>query len=118
MAAERPTAVVDLVALRRACRPLLTNYDRFLAEGTVDLSQVDAALADIRRLPPLGGRLGRALAVLAAGASSCPRDTVAAFELLRSIPALRDIEHRSPRTSGRPGRFRPRVEAPPLPGFE
>ena len=109
--------VVDLLALRRACAPLVRQFDRFHANGSLDLDELDAALVAIRRLPPVGGRLGRALGVLAAGAARSPHETVAAFELVRNTPALRAIVRRpSPSSSSKPAR-QPRVAAPRLPGI-
>jgi hypothetical protein len=79
------TCVVDLPLLRRACGPLIGCYERFLSEGSVDLHDLDKALASLRVLPPLEGRLGRAVALVASGGAGAPTEqTLAALELLRT----------------------------------
>ncbi len=107
--------VVELAALRRACSPLVRQFDRFHAGGSPDVHELDAALAAIRALPPLGGRLGRALAVLAAGAAASTQETVAAFEVVRTTRALRCDEAPPARTGPRPSHDR--VAMPRLPGM-
>jgi hypothetical protein len=82
--------VVDLPLLRRACGPLIGCYERFLSESSVDLHDVDDALASLRVLPPLEGRLGRAVALVTSGGAGAPTEqTLAALELLRSTTGLR-----------------------------
>jgi hypothetical protein len=82
--------VVDLPLLRRACGPLIGCYERFLSEGSVDLHDLDHALASLRVLPPLEGRLGRAVALVTSGGAGAPTEqTLAALELLRTTTGLR-----------------------------
>ena len=84
------TCVVDLTALRRACGPLIACYEHFLAAGSLDVHDLDDALASLRVLPAFDGRLGRAVALVIAGGAGAPReDTVAALELLRTTTGLR-----------------------------
>jgi hypothetical protein len=109
--------IVDLVALRRACAPLACQFERFHAGGSLDVHELDAALAAVRALPPLAGRLGRALAVLAAGAAASPEETVAAFEVVRTTRALRCNEAQPAGTGSRPRAGRYRVATPRLPGM-
>jgi hypothetical protein len=74
--------VVDLALLRGACGPLIGCYERFLSEGSVALHDLDDALASLRVLPPLGGRLGRAVALVTSGGAGAPTEqTLAALEL-------------------------------------
>lgn len=77
------TCVVDLPLLRRACGPLIGCYERFLCEGSVDLHDLDDALASLRVLPLLEGRLGRAVALVTSGGAGAPTaQTLAALEPL------------------------------------
>ena len=79
----------DLTALRRACAPVISWYEGFLAERRLDLHELDGALAALRRLPPVGGRLGRAWDTLAAGgAGASTEEVLVCFEVLRCIPGL------------------------------
>ncbi len=81
---------VDLNILRRSCAPLIAWYERFLAEGRVEIGDLDEALVALRSLPPMGGRLGRAVALLLnSGADASAKETVAALELLRTTTGLR-----------------------------
>ncbi len=83
------TCVVDLPLLRRACGPLIGCYERFLSEGSVDLHDLDDALASLRVLPLLEGRLGRVALVTSGGAGAPTEQTLAALELLRTTMGLR-----------------------------
>jgi hypothetical protein len=100
--------VVDLPLLRRACGPVIGCYERFLSEGSVDLHDLDKALASLRVLPPLEGRLGRAVALVASGGAGAPTEqTLAALELLRTTTGLRSSPEAalsSSQTANRPGR--------------
>ncbi len=116
-AAPAQPQVVDLFALRRACAPLVRQFDRFHAEGTLDLDELDAALVAIRRLPPMGGRLGRALGILAAGAASSPQQTLAAFHLVRNTPSLRARVRQPAQPRTRQRARRAKEAAPRLPGI-
>ena len=81
---------VDLVALRAAVAPVRDCYEAFLAGHPLDLPRLDRALAGLRALPPVGGRLGRALAVVAVGGhDATTEETVAALDLLRASAGLR-----------------------------
>lgn len=113
MAARQQGQVVDLAVVRAACAPLLGWYERFLSEGRVDIRELDGALADMRALAPVGGRLGQAIAVLANNAGCRSTEQVlAALELLRQMPGLRAA------TPGcRVGPCR-RPLPPRLPGFD
>jgi len=105
--------VVDLVMVRIACGPLLYWYERFLSGDRPAIRELDQALAAIRGLAPVGGRVGRAIALLAG--NDVRRDTeqvVAALELLVQMPALR-----TPRSASPVGR-RQQPAAPHLPGLD
>lgn len=80
--------VVDLRILASGCAPFLKWYDGFLADpddaGTREgLRELDYALKLLRVLPPCGGRLGRAVALV--GSGTAPID---AIETLRSTQPL------------------------------
>ncbi len=115
---------VDLAALRRAAAPVVAWYEQFLAGEPMPLAELDHALVELRALLPIGGRLGRALAVVATGGrDATTEETVAAFEFLRHSAGLRHIPPPPP-TAARPGaapsrrrRGRPWTQ-PPLPGIE
>ena len=86
-----PADVVDLDALRAACGPVVVLYRRFLDGGGVelDVGELDQALASMRRLPPLSGRMGRALALVASGgAGASTEEVIAALDLLSAAPGL------------------------------
>jgi hypothetical protein len=113
--------VVDLALLRRACDPLIGCYERFLSEGPVDLHDLDDALASLRVLPPLEGRLGRAVALVSSGgAGASTEQTLAALELLRTTTGLRPAPEVA--LSPAPTTNRPAREAGPtqlsLPGMD
>jgi hypothetical protein len=115
------TCVVDLALLRRACGPLIGCYERFLSEGSVDLHDLDDALASLRVLPPLEGRLGRAVALVTSGGAGVPTEqTLAALELLRTTTGLRpspEAAQTPSQTANRPGR-NSRSTQLSLPGVE
>jgi hypothetical protein len=48
--------------------PLIGCYERFWSEGSLDLHDLDDALASLRVLPPLEERLGRAIALVSSEA--------------------------------------------------
>jgi hypothetical protein len=86
-----PADVVDLEALRAACGPVVALYRRFLDGGGVelDMGELDEALASMRRLPPMKGRMGKALALVASGgAQASTEEVIAALELLSAAPGL------------------------------
>ncbi len=116
------TSVVDLAVLRRACDPLIRCYERFLTQGRLEVHELDAALVPLRDLPQLGGRLGRAVALLVVGGAGEPTEaTLAALELLRTISGLRPAVS-APIAAGRSAPAAASTSAasgrkPPLPGL-
>jgi len=95
---------VDLAALRAAAAPVVAWYEQLLAGVPMPVADLDVALAGIRALPPVSGRLGRALALVATGGREGTSDeTLAAFELLRGSAGLR---------------WAPPAPAPPPPGAD
>lgn len=117
-----PATPFDLCGLRRACAPVISWYERFLAERRLDLHELDEALTDLRRLPPVGGRIGRAVAtIVSGGAGASIEEVLVAFEMLRGATGLR-----SQPPAGRSSRAIPRrarggwavVEQQALPGLE
>ncbi|MFP5375335.1 MAG: hypothetical protein ACLGIO_00940 [Acidimicrobiia bacterium] len=124
-----PQAPIDLAELRRAAAPVVAWYEGFLAGQPMPLADLDRALVDLRALPPVGGRLGRALAMVGrAGRDATTEETIAALELLRHTAGLRHVPappepHTAPvpsPTAKAPKRRRgPRQwSQPPLPGIE
>ena len=114
-----PSEPVDLLALRAACSPVIDCYERFLLEGHLDVHELDDALAPLRRLPAIAGRLGRAITLVASGGGAfSTEETIEALELLRSTTGLR-TPPRPPDPGGRPAQAsrRPRQRPPRLPGF-
>lgn len=83
---------IDIAAIGDACRPLLACYEAICdgTESEATLLQLDAAVRRIKALPPLPGRVGRAIRTLATGGrDDGPTATILALECLRSMPALR-----------------------------
>lgn len=123
-----PEAPIDLAALRRAAAPVVAWYEQLLAGQPMPLAELDRALVELRELPPVGGRLGRALAMVGrAGRDATTEETIAALELLRHTAGLRHVRvppahDRSPGVGGvarSPRRRGPRPwSQPPLPGIE
>ncbi len=92
MASHPDSAPVDLDALRRAAGPVIAWYERFLAGEPMPLAALDRALGGLRSLPPVSGRLGRAMALVATGGrQSTTEETIAALELLRRSTGLRHL---------------------------
>jgi hypothetical protein len=92
MAEDSDDPPVDLTALRRAAAPVIAWYERFLAGDPMPLASLDAALGGLRGLPPIGGRLGKALALVAAGGrQATTEETIAALERLRHHTGLRHV---------------------------
>lgn len=88
--ATASTSLVDLDMLRWAATPSSDCYECLLAEGRIEVPELDDALVPLRRLPQLSGRLGRATAMLVAGGAGEPTEaTLAAFELLQTTSGLR-----------------------------
>jgi hypothetical protein len=117
------TCVIDLSALRRACGPIIACYERFLADGSLDVDDLDDALASLRVLPALEGRLGRAVTLVVSGGAGAPsEETVAALELLRTTTGLRPAPV-APVPPGPPTNKPARKNGrgptqPPLPGLD
>ena len=90
MANDRDNPPVDLDALRRAAGPVIAWYEEFLAGEPMPLASLDRALGGLRALPPVSGRLGRAMALVATGGrQATTEETIAALELLRCSTGLR-----------------------------
>jgi hypothetical protein len=90
MAPTSASAPVDLAALRTAASPVIAWYEAFLAGRPTALADLDVALRGLRTLPPVGGRLGRAVALVAAGGrQASTEETIAALERLRASAGLR-----------------------------
>lgn len=109
-----PADVVDLEALRAACGPVVALYRRFLDGGGVelDMGELDEALASMRRLPPMKGRMGKALALVSSGgAQASTEEVIAALELLSASPGL------AAQGSQRRGVMPPVVAVEPAGGF-
>lgn len=92
MAASAADVPVDLGALRAAAAPVIVWYEGFLAGRPSLIADLDVALQAMRTLPPIGGRLGRALALVAAGGRlATTRETIAALETIRATAGLRPL---------------------------
>lgn len=90
--ASDPDPPVELAALRQAAAPVVTWYEQFLAGAPMPLAQLERALVGLKALPPLAGRLGRALATVAnAGRDATTEETIAALEFLRHTTGLRHL---------------------------
>lgn len=90
-ASDECSPVVDLEELRVACGPVVALYRRFLEGGRLqlDVDELDVALTEMRRLPPLGGRIGSALALVASGgAQASTEEVLAALDLLSAALGL------------------------------
>ncbi len=115
-----PFDPVDLMTLRSACAPVIDCYERFLLDGHLDVYELDDALAPLRQLPRIPGRLGCAIALVASGGGAfSTEDTIQALELLRTTTGLR-TRPPSLRTATErrgPSRRRRRPPPPRLPGF-
>lgn len=111
-------APFDLTALRRACAPVITWYERFLTGQGADVRQLDDALVALRGLPPMGGRLGRAVAtIVSGGAQASTPEVLVAFEDLRATAALRTPMGETPRPPRRAREDRRGAGQLRLPGF-
>lgn len=92
MASDPDTPPVDLDALRRAAAPVIAWYEQLLAGEPMPLASLDRALGALRTLPPVSGRLGRAMALVATGGrQATTEETIAALELLRCSTGLRSV---------------------------
>lgn len=100
--------VVDLVAIAEACAPAVAYYDeiRACAESgdrpdPHTKARLHEALCLLRSLPRCGGRLERAIAVVASGGVGSPvGDTLHALEMLRATLGLRPHVPCTPPTQG------------------
>src|SRR5688500_17192117 len=109
MANDPHTPLVDLGALRRAAGPVIAWYERFLAGQPMPLAALDRALGGLRALPPVSGRLGRAVALVATGGRlATTEETIAALELLRRSTGLRRLPPPAAAQPGKPRRRRGR----------
>jgi len=100
MAPTSASAAVDLGALRAAAAPVIAWYEAFLAGRAMALADLDVALRGLRAVPPIGGRLGRAVALVAAGGrQATTEETIAALERLRASAGLRRAPSPSPPAS-------------------
>lgn len=99
--------MVDLVAVREACAPVVQWYEQFLSEGHGELDELEDALAALRRLPRLGGRLGRAVTTLASGVADASSSSV--------LDAFRQVQQAS---GDKPnaGPHASRTQSPAFPG--
>lgn len=110
---------VDLVALRRATGPVVAWYERLLAGEPMPVAYLETALQGLRALPPVGGRLGRAVTLVATGGrEATTEDAVAALEFLRCSAGLRFVQRPAPAPMAGlgTGARRPWTQ-PPLPGM-
>ncbi len=103
MAQTHENDPVDLAALRSAAAPVVAWYEQLLAGRPMPIADLDKALVALRALPPVGGRLGRALALVATGGREATTDdTVAALELLRCSAGLRHAPAPAPAPPNEP----------------
>lgn len=115
------TEVVDLVAIAQACQPVIAWYDDFLARPQAGLApkrlaRLDIALTALRSLPRCGGRIGRAMAVVAGGGAAASTErTLAALETLRTTLSMCPASARVASAGTPPA---PPAVQPTLPGFE
>jgi hypothetical protein len=125
MVPSAASAPVDLTALRAATAPVIAWYEGFLAGQPMGLGDLDVALQGLRALPPIGGRLGRAVTLVAAGGRQATTEqTIAALERLRASAGLRHPAPPPPApatSASKPTRRRKatrRWDQPPLPGMD
>jgi hypothetical protein len=105
MASDPDTPPVDLDALRRAAAPVIAWYEQLLAGEPMPLASLDRALGALRALPPVSGRLGRAMALVATGGrQATTEETIAALELLRCSTGLRRVPTPAPAEPSKPKR--------------
>ncbi len=93
MAATPPPRPINLVPLRAAASSVVAWYEAFLAGRPPPVEDLNVPLEGLRGLPPMGGQLGRAVAIIAAGgAQATTEQTIAALETLRAFAGLRRAE--------------------------
>ena len=111
--------LVDLGALRVACAPVIGCYERFLLDGSLDVQELDEALAGLRPLPRLPGRLGRAIVLVASGGGGAvsTEKIIEALEVLRTTTSLRTPSSDAPAVPLPATRRRRRPPPPRLAGF-
>ena len=111
--------LLDLGALRVACAPVIGCDDRFLLHGSLDVQELDEALASLRPLPRLPGRLGRAIELVASagGGAVSTEEIIEALEVLRTTTSLRTPPSAAPPVPLPATRRRRRPPPPRLPGF-
>jgi hypothetical protein len=89
MANDPDNPPLELDALRRVAGPVIAWYEQFLAGEPMPLASLHRALGGIRAVPPVSGRLGRAMALVATGGrQATTEETIAALELLRCLTGL------------------------------
>lgn len=115
--AEAPAEqdVVDLGAVGRACAAVVTWYDDLIAGRDPSIARLDQGLVQLAALPPVGGRLGRAIGVVSHGGAPDSNATLAALELLRQAATCAASEP-APVPPRRPTRRPARIDVP-LPGL-
>ena len=81
----------------RCAAPVIAWYEQLLAGEPMPLASLDRALGALRALPPVSGRLGRAMALVATGGrQATTEETIAALELLRCSTGLRSVATPTP----------------------
>lgn len=108
--------VVDLGAVGRACATVVSWYDDLTAGRDPSITRLDLGLVQLAALPPVGGRLGRAIALVARGGATESDATVAALELLRHAATCAVANEPAPVPARRPARRTARIDVP-LPGL-
>ena len=110
-------AVIDLVRVGDACRRVVDWYDEFRSMGTGSLGDLDLALRMLGALPHMGGRVGRAIALITQGGGPSPTATVAAIEQLRVAASTCQPQATPPRPLATSTRNSGRYDVPlPRPG--
>lgn len=123
MADHSDNPPVYLDALRQAAGPVIAWYEHFLAGQPMPLASLDLALTRLRALPPVSGRLGRAMALVATGGhQATTEETIAALELLRCFTGLHPVSPpvaaKASKVKAKRGRRREPWTQEHLPGFD
>lgn len=105
--------VIDLPIVTEAVGHLLDFYDRLLADDDPPISELDAAVARIWSLPPIPGRLGRDIALIARGGEGAGRgEIVAALERLRHLASMDPPQPEESESADGPARRRRKLVRP------